>query len=209
LDANHIFQVTAAIREFFFCQEQQGGNLMWTTKCKQISISTHNVEFFHLLREIKPDGKTQAHLYLIKRIGIQTSTLGNMPDSLAKYASEYQFLFEVIYRCHNASEKTDLDVLMLLPNAVRRFVELHTYSRLPGCIKENVDQRAEALFGSEKAKGILKVFHYFISHANTIERMVGNNELVFDVERAISDLLSEIETGDPLHWKALLEGTSN
>ena len=127
LDANHIFQVTAAIRDLFFYQKQKNG---WTTTCKQIFISTHNFEFFHLLREVKPDGKNQAHLYLIKRIGSQTSTFGNMPDSLARYASEYHFLFEVIYRFHNAPDKTNHEVLMLLPNAVRRFVELYTYSRL-------------------------------------------------------------------------------
>jgi wobble nucleotide-excising tRNase len=65
LDANHIFQVTAAIRELFFHQVQRNGNLEWTTTCKQIFISTHNFEFFHLLREVKPDGKNQAPLYLM------------------------------------------------------------------------------------------------------------------------------------------------
>lgn len=206
LDANHIFQVTAAIRDIFFCQGQKNGNLTWTTKCKQIFISTHNFEFFHLLREVKPDGKN-ARLYLIKRTGCQTSTFSNMPDSLAKYASEYHFLFEVIHKFHKAPDKTDHEVLMLLPNAVRRFVELYTYSRLPGAFKETVDQRAETLFGKEKAKRILKVFHFF-SHANTIDRLAGNNELIFDVEHAVSDLLYSIETDDPLHWEALVQATT-
>ena len=207
LDANHIFQVTAAIREIFFCQVQRNGNLEWTTTCKQIFISTHNFEFFHLLREISPTGKNQAPLYLIKRINAQYSTFGNMPSSLAKYASEYHFLFEVIHKFHNSPDKTAHDVLMLLPNAVRRFVELYTYSRLPGAYKETVDQRAEALFGKEKAKRILKVFHYF-SHANTIERLAGNSELIFDVEHAVRDLLSAIEADDNLHWQALVQAAS-
>jgi hypothetical protein len=131
-----------------------------------------------------------------------------MPASLAKYASEYHFLFEVIHRFHNAPDKTNHEVLMLLPNAVRRFVELYTYSRLPGVIKETVDQRAEALFGKEKSKRILKVLHYF-SHANSIDRLAGNNELIFDVEHAVSDLLSAIEAQDPLHWKALVHAASS
>lgn len=208
LDANHIFQVTAAIRDLFFCQEPKNGNFMWTTTCKQIFISTHNFEFFHLLREVKPDGKNQARLYLIKRIDTQTSTFGNMPDSLSKYASEYHFLFEVIHKFNNAPDKTNHEVLMLLPNAVRRFVELYTYSRLPGGFRETVDKRAETLFGKEKAKRVLKVFHYF-SHANNIERLAGNNELIFDVEHAVRDLLSAIETDDPLHWEALMQAVGN
>lgn len=208
LDANHIFQVTAAIKDLFFCQKQKNGNLTWTTTCKQIFISTHNFEFFHLLREIKPIDKKQARLYLIKRLDPQKSTLENMPDTLSKYASEYHFLFEIIYKFHNASDKTNYEVLMLLPNAVRRFVELYTYSRLPGGFKETVDQRAETLFGEEKAKRVLKVFHYF-SHANNIERLAGKNELIFDVEYAVTDLLSTIKDNDPLHWEALIQSVDD
>ncbi|KUE84786.1 hypothetical protein ASL20_31825 [Cupriavidus necator] len=206
LDANHIFQVTASIRDLFFWQEKDDGP--WVTTCKQVFISTHNFEFFHLLREVKPDGPRQARLFLIKRIGSQSSTFGNMPNSLSKYASEYHFLFEVIHNFHNAPNKADHEILMLLPNAVRRFVELYTYSRLPGVFKETVDQRAEVLFGKEKAKRILKVFHYF-SHANSIDRLAGNNELIFDVEHAVSDLFSAIEGNDPLHLKALVQAVSN
>ncbi len=175
LDANHIFQVTAAIRDLFFWQEKEKEKGTWMTTRKQIFISTHNFEFFHFLRELRPDKPKQARLFLIKRIGNQASSFGNMPDSLAKYASEYHFLFEVIHRFHNAPDKTDHEDLMLLPNAVRRFVELYTYSRLPGDLKETVDQKAEALFGKEEAKCILKLLHYF-SHANSIDRMAGNNE---------------------------------
>lgn len=205
LDANHIFQVTAAIRGFFFSQEKEGEP--WVTTCKQIFISTHNFEFFHLLRELKPDGPKQARLFLIKRVDGQNSTFGNMPISLSKYASEYHFLFEVIHRFHNSANKTDHEILMLLPNAVRRFVELYTYSRLPGVFKETVDQRAEALFGKEKAKRILKVLHYF-SHANSIDRLAGNNELIFDVEHAVSDLITAIKDNDPLHLEALIQAVN-
>lgn len=207
LDANHIFQVTAAIKAIFFSQEELNGKCTWSTTCKQIFISTHNFDFFNLLRELQPDKPKRARLFLIKLIDSQTSTFINMPSSLAKYASEYHFLFDVIYRFHKTQNKTDHEFLMLLPNAVRRFVELYTYSRLPGPFKETVDQRAEALFGNEKTKRILKVLHYF-SHANSIDRLSGNNELICDVEHAVSDLLSAIQDTDELHWKALVQSTS-
>ncbi len=70
-------------------------------------------------------------------------------------------------------------------------------------MKETVDQRAEALFGMERSKRILKVFHYF-SHANTIDRLVGNNELIFDVEHAVRDLMEAIKQTDPKHLDALI-----
>lgn len=204
LDSNHIFQITAAIKSFFLGQDENGA---WTTKCKQLFISTHNFEFFHLMRELEPKKPSRAKLYLVKRVNGQASTLGNMPNSLARYSSEYHFLFQVIHRFHTAPDKTDHEVLMLLPNAVRRFVELYTYSRLPGVFKESVDQRTEELFGEERAKRILKVFHYF-SHANSIDRLAGNNELIFDTENAVRDLLEAINEKDEGHMKALLASIS-
>ncbi len=203
LDANHIFQVTAAIRALFFMQANK--NAPWETTCKQLFISTHNFEFFNLLREIKPIASKQgARLFLIKRTAEKSSALENMPTSLARYQSEYHFLFEVIHRFNQAPDKTAHDVLMLLPNAMRRFIELYTYSRLPGPKDaEQVDERAEVLFGVERAKRILKIFHYF-SHGNTLDRLAGNNELIFDLEHAVRDLIEAIGEKDRPHMDALI-----
>lgn len=203
LDGNHIFQVTAAIRTLFFTQQDK--NTPWQTTCKQLFVSTHNFEFFNLLREIKPVASKQgARLFLIKRIAEKSSTLENMPVSLARYQSEYHFLFEVIHRYNQAPDKTAHDVLMLLPNAMRRFIELYTYSRLPGPKDaEQVDDRAEVLFGVERAKRILKIFHYF-SHGNTLDRLAGNTELIFDLEHAARDLIDAITEKDKPHMDALI-----
>lgn len=206
LDANHIFQVTAAIRALFFKQHDK--NAPWQTTCKQLFISTHNFEFFNLLREIKPVASNKgARLYLIRRIAEKSSTLEDMPASLARYQSEYHFLFEVIHRFHKAPDKTVHEVLMLLPNAMRRFIELYTYSRLPGPKdSEQVDERAEILFGVERAKRILKIFHYF-SHGNTLDRLAGNNELIFDLEHAVKDLIDAITETDKPHMDSLIAAT--
>lgn len=206
LDANHIFQVTAAIRAIFF--KQQDKNAPWQTTCKQLFVSTHNFEFFSLLREIKPVTSNKgARLYLIRRIAEKSSTLEDMPTSLARYQSEYHFLFEVIHRFYKSPDKTIHEVLMLLPNAMRRFIELYTYSRLPGPKdSEQVDERAEILFGTERAKRILKIFHYF-SHGNTLDRLAGNNELIFDLEHAVKDLVDAISERDKPHMDALIAAT--
>ena len=206
LDANHIFQVTAAIRALFFIQQFK--NAPWETTCKQIFISTHNFEFFNLLREIKPKrSKHGERLLLVKRISGKSSTLEMMPASLARYQSEYHFLFEIIHRFNKAPDKTSHEVLMLLPNAMRRFVELYTYSRLPGPKdEEQLDQRAEVLFGVERAKRILKIFHYF-SHGNTLDRLAGNNELIFDLEHAVRDLIDAIAEIDKPHMDSLIAAT--
>lgn len=201
LDSNHIFQVTATIKKIFFGKNDAGA---WSTNCKQFFLSTHNFQFFDLIRELEPKKPTRAALYFIRKISPTQSMLGNMPASLCKYSSEYHFLFETIYKFHNAQDKGSHELLMLLPNAVRRFTELYTYSRIPCDIDYSVDRRAETLFGPEPAKRILKVLHYF-SHANNFDRIIGNSELIFDMEHAVNDLLSAIEANDPLHWNALVK----
>lgn len=205
LDSNHIFQVTAAIKEIFFGKNDAGN---WSTNCKQFFLSTHNFQFFDLIRDIAPKKPPIAALYFLRKISPTQSILGNMPASLCKYSSEYHFLFETIYKFHNAQDKGSHELLMLLPNAVRRFTELYTYSRIPGDINNSVDRRAELLFGPEPAKRILKVLHYF-SHANNFDRIIGNSDLIFDMEHAVNDLLSAIETNDPLHWNALVQAVEN
>ncbi|TGL55687.1 hypothetical protein EHQ61_00045 [Leptospira wolffii] len=200
LDSNHIFQLTAAIKEVFFSKNSDGA---WSTNCKQFFLSTHNFQFFDLIRELEPKKTTKSSLYFIRKINPTQSILGDMPVSLCKYSSEYHFLFETIYKFHKAEDKGAHEILMLLPNAVRRFVELYTYSRIPSDIDYPVDRRAETLFGAESAKRILKVLHYF-SHGNSIDRLIGNNELIFDIEHAVNELLSAIQSNDSLHWDALL-----
>jgi wobble nucleotide-excising tRNase len=199
LDSNHIFQVTAMIKEAFFYQTKEGGP--WATRCGQTFFSTHNFEFFSLLRELKPENDSAKH-FLIRRIAPNRSSLGNMPNSMFRYSSEYHFLFDVLYQFQKATDKTEFTVLMLLPNAVRRFVELYTFSKYPGARSLTVDQRADRIFGREKSKRILKVLHYF-SHANNIERLAENNELIFDIETVVNELLDTIRISDPLHMEAL------
>jgi wobble nucleotide-excising tRNase len=197
LDSNHIFQVNAIIKEVFFEQQVVGGE--WKAKCKQVFLSTHNFEFFGLLRDIGPTNKNKVRNYLVKRLSPTTSTFMNMPESMSKYSSEYHFLFSVLDEFQKAPDKTDFKVLMHVPNAVRRFVELYTFAKIPD---GNVDTRADRLFGPEKSKRILKILHYF-SHGNNIERIAANNDLMCDIEVAVQDLVATIQANDPLHLEAL------
>lgn len=204
LDSNHVFQVVAAIRQAFFEQapKDEGGG--WRTRCKQIFILTHNFNFFALLRELRPDktAKTKARHYLVKRRSATESSIVDMPHALLHYSSEYHFLFGVLDKFRKARGDDEMELLLMLPNAMRRFVELYTYSRMPTNDDVQVDARAEVLFGPEAAKRILKTLHYF-SHANNIERMAENSDLICDIEAAIDAMLSHIEREDPIHWRAL------
>lgn len=198
LDSNHIFQVTAIIKETFFHQKPGGE---WTTRCKQLFVSTHNFEFFTLMKELKPDNRSSRN-YLVKRNTPTTSTFCDLPKSLSQYSSEYHFLFSVLHEFQQSPDKKDFRVLMMLPNAARRFLELYSYAKYPDTKNATVDQRVDRIFGAVKSKRILKALHYF-SHANNIERMAENNELMCDIEAAVKDLMTALEEDDPMHMEAL------
>jgi len=204
LDGNHVFQVTAAINDLFFAKvPHQNGNEAWGTTCKQLFVSTHNFDFFNLMRELQPVKDQVARLFLVKRVDDGSSELINMPKSLSRYSSEYQFLFDCLYKFHASADKVGDKDLLILPNALRRFLELYTYSRIPGTHNDTVDQRAGELFGKERAKSVLKFLHTF-SHGNTIERIAGNNELIFLLEETVKVVFNELQDKDERHWKALM-----
>lgn len=198
LDSNHIFQVNALLKGFFFHQEDESSS--WELKCNQLFFSTHNYEFFTLLREL-PLKKELVEYYYIRRIDKSTATLERLPKAIRNYTSEYHYLFSVIHRFHNSDNKGDYETLMNIPNAVRRFVELYTYSKIPGNWKSQVDNRTDKLFGKEKSKRIMKVLHYF-SHSSNIERMKKNSDLMCDIENAVTDLMDELKK-DSLHYDEL------
>lgn len=200
LDSNHLFQLNAVIRDFFFLRDVNS-NPQWKLTVKQIFFSTHNFEFLGLLKGLPIGTKSRCKYYLVKRVDGDTSTFIDMPESIKRYSSEYQYLWSVIHAFYTSDQKDNLEVLLALPNAVRRFVELYTYSKIPS--QSSVDTRAEAIFGPVKSVRILKVLHYF-SHSNNLHGIAQNNDLISDIENVVNDLVAHIET-DTLHHEALME----
>jgi wobble nucleotide-excising tRNase len=197
LDSNHIFQVYSILRSIFF-KKNPNNQKESVVACKQLFVSTHNFEFFSLLRDLPG---TPSY-FLTKRISPTRSTLVNLPESISAYSSEYHYLFHILHNYHTRPDKADDEYLMLLPNAARRFVELYTYARRPLGRNSPVEKRAELVFGVEKAHRILKVLHHF-SHLASIERLVVNTNLVADIDGAIATLMEFLAT-DKDHYAALL-----
>lgn len=204
LDSNHIFQVNALLKDFFFKKEEPENDYSPTLlNCLQLFLSTHNFDFFGLLRELPKPKESNKFYYYVRRKNEVESEFEKLPKSIEYYSSEYHYLFELIYNFDN-SEVKDYQELMGIPNAVRRFVELYTYSRVPGNHNSStVDKRAEKIWGTEKSKRVLKVFHYF-SHSNNIERMMKNSDLMCDIENAVTDLHNLIKL-DEMHYSELVK----
>jgi len=203
LDSNHVFQIYSVMEKTFFKKATQpNGKEKWVTSCQQLILSTHNFEFFEMLKKLPVGGKEDERYFFVKRTGPATSTLTDLPDSLRRYTSEYHYLFSVIHEFVQNPSKDDLGQLLALPNALRRFVELYTYMRLPWP-GSSVEKRLAALVGPEKSLRITKLLHHF-SHLETVERLATHSNVIADIEAVANEVMALLQE-DPAHLAALMQ----
>ncbi len=201
LDSNHIFQINSLLKETFFelvTDPAKPKNPYWKLKCKQLFISTHNFEFFTLLKELPKKGHKDSRYFIARKA--TESTIEKLPAVYSSFASEYHYLFGEILTFSNDHNKNTSPKLLFIPNIVRRFLEMYTLTKLP--TNDEVDTRAEKIFGKKDAKRILKLLHHF-SHFNNIDRISKHSEFVADIGHACDDLIYLIKTKDKMHYDAL------
>jgi wobble nucleotide-excising tRNase len=126
-----------------------------------------------------------------------------MPKSFSNYKSEYVGLFHILKDFNESADKENFTHLLLLPNALRRFVELYTLTKYPANNDCTVDQRVEIVFKQEeKPHHNIKLLNWF-SHQNQIEKIQQHDDKLIQIVDAISDLIDYLEKEDELHWKGL------
>src|SRR5690606_30016073 len=194
LDSNHIFQVRSLLKDFFKTED-----------FAQLFISTHNFEFFSMLMDSEElfhrQKKTKADFYFIKRNDAGESKIEHLPSTFKDYDSEYVSIFHILNDFNKLADKSTFPHTVLLPNAMRRFLELYTAMKYPS--SKSVDSRVKAVFTS--ADGTyhrVKLLHWF-SHQNQFEKVQQHDDKLLQIEEAIKDLMEHIETKDELHWKGL------
>ena len=192
LDSNHIFQVRSLLHTFF-----KVGDFV------QLFISTHNFEFFSIMSDTGLFGRLHERpLYFIKRDLNSKSVIERIPISFRKYKSEYVGIFHIIKEFHEDADKENFPHLILLPNALRRFLELYTLMKYPS--DKEVDNRGRAVFDpDDRPYHNTKLLHWF-SHQNQVERITQHDDKILQIREAIADLLDHIENNDELHWKGLM-----
>lgn len=196
LDSNHIFQVRSILKDFFK-----------TDDFAQLFISTHNFEFFSVMYDSKifsqKQREDQRPLYFIRRDNDGYSTIEKMPKTFSNYKSEYVGLFNILKEFNESDDQDNFPYLLMIPNTLRRFVELYTLSKYPGSNFNTVDQRVEIVFKSdEMPHHCIKLLNWF-SHQNQFEKLQSHDDKLLQIKDAISDLLIYLENKDNLHWRGL------
>ena len=145
LDSNHIYFIYSLL----------SSQITEKDNCEQLFVSTHNLDFLKYLKRLKfkPDRPRQS--FLIDRLN-QTSTIKLMPDYLKRNATEFNYLFSIIYRCSLCTSVTDenYDMLFAFGNNARKFLEMYLYFKFPDPnIKD--DEKIKQFFAPEEVPPIL------------------------------------------------------
>lgn len=211
LDANHIAQITSLINSFFFRNGIDPNNPAKVVDCfLQLFVSTHNFEFYSFLRDannikrrkkiVTEQGSTEVpacNSFFIKRVTLDSSIIENMPASLVSYKSEYIYLFSLIYDFFESACSVQNSNYILMPNAVRRFLEIYTLIKLPGN-KGEIDSRISELVGDVNE---LKILHHF-SHFTSFEKATRHDELILRLPEVVADVFTLLGN-DMMHYGSL------
>lgn len=194
LDSNHLYNIFALIQAKL-------------RNCHQLLISTHNHEFFNLIKEWfrKVEGnKKKCRFYLSERItknGDEVSDVRALPTTLLIYKSEYHFLFSKI-KSFADNPCTDYDNLYQLPNIIRRFLEAFIgFKYSAGLASKDGLQK---LVDDESDRIKVERFVHEFSHQRDLNRSLrfcDTNEC----KTIVDIVLTAVESKDSDHYKTLEE----
>lgn len=152
LDGNHIFFVFSLLKS-----EIVDRNIF-----EQLFISTHNLDFLKYLKRLTggikpPNSKFHEYeraFFLINRHEKIAQILA-MPKYLKNYITEFNFLFEQVYKCAEIEtvDDTNYTVFYNFGNNARKFLEIYLYYKYPDASKDK--EKLKKFFGTNPVPAIL------------------------------------------------------
>ncbi|EAI3739405.1 RloC protein, partial [Campylobacter jejuni] len=123
LDNNHIFFIFSLI-------EAKIAKNIKDNKYSQLFISTHNLDFLKYLKSLTGYDKNdkKSFMYLIEKTN--NSDIKILPDYIRKYVTEFNYLFEQIFKNYNNTNIT-IDSYYSLANNIRKFLDTYMYFKYP------------------------------------------------------------------------------
>lgn len=197
LDCNHLFNAYSLISSKL-------------CKCHQLFVSTHNIEFFNLLKDclkfdLKYGNGSACFLVRLEKTKHQTNaTITDLPGVLRRHKTEYNYLFGLL-REFQQSPNLGADEegrLYLMPNVMRRFLEGYLSLRFPDGGKPLL--KIDRLIADEAERCCAAKIMDEYSHNLSVD-----NALRFpdyeECKKAVNILLKNLEGADKAHYDALCE----
>ena len=215
LDSNHIFQVYSLINSHLFGKKPNAEGVSVNVHYfQQLFISTHNFEFFsfltdsHLTKESRNENDLETKLrcsyYFIKRISEDESSIMKLPSVFQNYKSEYIYLFDILFTFNGLpnEEKESSESFLLIPNALRRFVEIYTLLLFPD-LHDSIETRLYKLLEEEglTSAHYAKLMNHF-SHFTSMEKVGKHDELILNLPDAVQQFVDLLQKNDR-HYQSL------
>ncbi|HEG5078005.1 TPA: AAA family ATPase [Campylobacter coli] len=223
LDNNHIFFIFSLIEN----------EIVEKDSFKQFFISTHNLDFLKYtkrLKKIKPKQNENSkkkyefpQYYFIERgvkKSIETSEIKKLPKCLERYTTEFNYLFEQIYKFKNIDDTYNEDLKISLVynfgNNLRKFLEIYLFFKYPNEIKSLDKELIKRFFNDtyqsddidENQKIIAGVINRYQNEYSHLREVLSRGMQPIDIEEAkkIAEFILEtIEQNDKQQYKALVE----
>jgi wobble nucleotide-excising tRNase len=189
LDSNHLYNTFAVIQAKL-------------SDCHQLFVSTHNHEFFNLIKEwLKSvrDYRNKCCFYLNERItknGDETSDIKKLPSTLLNFKSEYYFLFYKI-KSFVDNPSTDYESLYQLPNIIRRFLEAFIGFKYSAGFNE-----LQKIIDDESNRIKVNRFVQEFSHQKDLNRSLRFCDSS-ECRTVVDIVLKAVESKDSEHYKTL------
>ncbi|EQA8509523.1 AAA family ATPase [Campylobacter jejuni] len=223
LDNNHIFFIFSLIEN----------EIVEKDSFKQFFISTHNLDFLKYtkrLKKIKPKQNENSkkkyefpQYYFIERSvkkSIETSEIKKLPKCLERYTTEFNYLFEQIYKFKNIDDTYNEDLKISLVynfgNNLRKFLEIYLFFKYPNEIKSLDKELIKRFFNDtyqsdnidENQKIIASIINRYQNEYSHLREVLSRGMQPIDIEEAkkIAEfILKTIEQNDKQQYKALVE----
>lgn len=208
LDANHIFFVYSLINAEIITPEEyeEDGEIKERQRFKQIFLSTHNLDFLKYLKRLPGARNNNKSQYFLINREDKESTIYLMPDYLKEYVTEFNYLFDHIYKCASIEIPNDDNYTTFynFGNNARKFFEIYLYYKYPDNGK--IEDKLCLFFGDEKIPAILtgRINNEYSHLSGCFERGALPVE-VSEMTTAAKYILKNIRDNDPPQYSSLLK----
>lgn len=208
LDSNHIFFIYSLINSEILTHEKDRPE-----RYKQLFISTHNLHFLKYLKRLpgaaqdeRKNEKNKEYRHFVIERQDSSSTIKLMPRYLREYVTEFNYLFEQIYKCATIEMVNDQNYTTFynFGNNTRKFLEIYLYYKYPDHRKE--EEKLEHFFGEGKVPVILtdRINNEYSHLAGVFERGATPVEAP-EMKKTATFIIEKIQEKDPDQYKALLQ----
>lgn len=207
LDNNHIFFIFSLIEHKITKQKNY----------KQLFISTHNLDFLKYIKSLTLRGRPDDTLrhFLIEMEQKQNdkkSKIAIMPNHLKDYTTEFNYLFNEIYKLYKECRgdrariiENTYNQFYNIPNNIRKFLEYYLFYKYPN--KDTPLSNLDKLFDGELYIKINRIVNE-LSHLTFIDRGWSPMD-VPEIEECIKIVIDTIKEKDVEQFDALVESVTN